>query len=120
MQPVGARNDWNWVRYDNAWVQIAGRSVQSVPGGTHWGGGLSISAEDQALIGRMLLDESRVNGHQVLSSDWIARMRTPCAIAPSYRRLVWLNNDRKIYPRVPASLYLVLGACRLIFSMAPQ
>jgi CubicO group peptidase (beta-lactamase class C family) len=109
-RPVGASENWNWVGYDNAWVEIAGQRVQSVPGGTHWGGGMSISSEDQALIGRMMLDEGMANGKQVLSADWIRRMRTPCAIAPYYGYLVWLNHERKVFPSVPATSYFAMGA----------
>ena len=68
MRPIGASEDWNWVGYDNAWVMIAGRRVQSVPGGTHWGGGMSISSEDQALVGQLMLDEGLANGKRVLSA----------------------------------------------------
>src|SRR3546814_788579 len=68
----------------------------------------------------MLLDEGRVNGHQVLSSDWIARMRTPCAIAPYYGRLVWLNHERKIFPSVPASSYFAIGAGSSFCWMEPE
>ena len=110
MRPIGASEDWNWVGYDNAWVEIAGRRVQSVPGGTHWGGGMSISSEDQALIGQMMLDEGMANGKRVLSADWIRRMRTPCAIAPYYGYLVWLNHERKVFPSVPAASYFAMGA----------
>lgn len=110
MQPLGATDNWNWVGYDNAWVEIAGRRVQSVPGGTHWGGGLSISSEDQALIGQMLLDEGSFNGKQVLSADWIRRMRTPGELAPYYGYLVWLNHQQKMFPSVPASSYFAVGA----------
>jgi CubicO group peptidase (beta-lactamase class C family) len=58
----------------------------------------------------MLLDDGVANGRRVLSSEWIARMRTPCAIAPFYGYLVWLNTDRKIFPSVPASSYFGVGA----------
>ena len=109
-RPVGASENWNWVGYDNAWVEIAGKRVQSVPGGTHWGGGMSISSEDQALIGQMMLDEGMANGKRVLSADWIRRMRTPCAIAPYYGYLVWLNHERKVFPSVPAASYFAMGA----------
>ncbi|MEO8655187.1 MAG: serine hydrolase [Ramlibacter sp.] len=109
-RPVGATENWNWVGYDNAWVEIAGRRVQSVPGGTHWGGGMSISSEDQALVGQMMLDEGLANRKRVLSADWIRRMRTPCAIAPYYGYLVWLNHERKVFPSVPASSYFAMGA----------
>ncbi len=109
-RPIGASENWSWVGYDNAWVQIAGRRVQSVPGGTHWGGGLSISAEDQARVGQLLLDEGMANGRRVLSADWIRRMRTPCPIAPYYGWLVWLNHERKVFPSVPAESYFAMGA----------
>ena len=46
MRPIGASEDWNWVGYDNSWVMVGGQRMQSVPGGTHWGGGVSISAQD--------------------------------------------------------------------------
>jgi len=110
MRPAGASENWQWVGYDNAWVDIDGQRMQSVPGGTHWGGGMSVSANDQLKVAQMLLDEGMVNGHRVLSSEWIARMRTPCAIAPFYGYLVWLNTDRKVFPSVPASSYFGVGA----------
>jgi len=108
--PCGLSDTWNWAGYDNAWVEIGGRRVQSVPGGTHWGGGMSISANDQLKIAQMLLDEGRVAGRQVLSSEWIARMQKPCAIAPYYGFLVWLNTGRKMFPGVPDTGFFGVGA----------
>jgi CubicO group peptidase (beta-lactamase class C family) len=110
MRPIGASGDWNWVGYDNAWVTIAGRRVQSVPGGTHWGGGLSISSEDQALVGQLMLNDGTANGKRVLSAGWLQRMRTPCALAPYYGYLIWLNHERKVFPSVSASSYFAIGA----------
>ena len=40
---------------------------------------------------------------QVLSPDWITRMRTPCPIAPFYGYLLWLNHERRLFPSAPAS-----------------
>ena len=110
MRPLGASDDWRWVGYDNAWVEVNGRRVQSVPGGTHWGGGVTISSLDQAKIGQMLLEDGRCKGQQVLSSEWIGRMRTPCAVAPFYGYLVWLNRERSVFPSAPASSYFAIGA----------
>lgn len=110
MRPVGASEDWQWVGYDNAWVEVAGRKVQSVTGGTHWGGGMSVSAHDQARVGQMLLDDGMANGQRVLSSEWIAQMRTPCDLAPYYGYLIWLNHQRKIFPSLPESSYFGIGA----------
>jgi CubicO group peptidase (beta-lactamase class C family) len=110
MQPIGASDNWRWVGYDNAWIDLNGRRVQSVPGGTHWGGGVSIGSHDQARIGQMMLDDGRANGRQVISAEWIERMRTPCAIAPFYGYLIWLNHDGRVFPSVPASSYFAIGA----------
>ena len=110
MKPVGASDDWRWVGYDNAWINLNGRRVQSVPGGTHWGGGVSIGSHDQARVGQLFLDDGRVNGRQVISAEWIERMRTPCEIAPFYGYLIWLNHDRRVFPRVPASSCFAFGA----------
>jgi CubicO group peptidase (beta-lactamase class C family) len=110
MQPIGASDNWRWVGYDNAWIKLKGKKVQSVPGGTHWGGGMSIGSHDQARIGQMMLDDGKANGRQVISADWIQRMRTPCAIAPFYGYLIWLNHGRRVFPSVPASSYFAIGA----------
>lgn len=110
MRPIGASDSWRWLGYDNAWVQINGREVQSVPGGTHWGGGISISSRDQALIGEMMLDEGRANGQQVISLEWLRRMRTPCSLAPYYGYLVWLNQRQRIFPSLPESSWFAIGA----------
>ena len=110
MQPIGAGDRWSWVGYDNAWIDLAGRQVQSVPGGTHWGGGVSISSNDQARVGELFLNDGRANGRQVISAEWMQRMRTPCAIAPFYGYLIWLNHARRIFQSVPASSYFAIGA----------
>ncbi len=110
MQPIGASDAWRWVGYDTSWVEIAGQRMQSVPGGTHWGGGMSIGSLDQARVGQLMLNDGRANGRQVISSEWIQRMRTPCSIAPFYGYLIWLNHARRIFPSVPASSYFGIGA----------
>ncbi len=110
MQPIGASDRWRWEGYDNSWIELNGRRVQSVPGGTHWGGGLSIGSLDQARVGQLLLDDGKANGHQVVSKAWIERMHTPCAIAPFYGYLVWINHAQRIFPGVPASSYFAIGA----------
>ena len=80
------------------------------PGGTHWGGGMSIGSHDQARVGQLLLEDGRANGKQVISAEWIERMRTPCAIAPFYGYLIWFNHERRVFPSVPASSYFAIGA----------
>ena len=110
MRPIGATDDWSWIGYRNSWVEVRGKRIQSVPGGTHWGGGMSIGSTDQARVGQLLLDEGKANGRQVISTEWIQRMRTPCSIAPYYGYLIWLNHGQRIFPSVPASSYFGIGA----------
>jgi CubicO group peptidase (beta-lactamase class C family) len=120
MQPIGAGDQWRWVGYDNAWIELAGRRVQSVPGGSHWGGGMSIGSLDQARVGQLLLNDGRANGRQVISTQWMARMRTPCTIAPFYGYLIWLNHDRRVFPSAPASSYFAIGAGSSFTWMEPE
>jgi CubicO group peptidase (beta-lactamase class C family) len=110
MRPIGASGDWGWAGYDNSWIELGGRRMQSVPGGSHWGGGISIDSLDQLRLGQMLLDHGRHEQRQVVSSEWIARMRTPCALAPFYGYLLWLNRERSVFPSAPATSVFAIGA----------
>ena len=56
LQPLGGGEGFLWEGYDDAWASIDGVRMQSVTGGTHWGGGVKISARDQARIGQLMLD----------------------------------------------------------------
>ena len=120
MRPVGASENWQWVGYDDAWIDMGGRRVQSVPGGSHWGGGMSVSANDQLKVAQMLLDDGVAQGHRVLSSEWIARMRTPCPLAPFYGSLVWLNTERRVFPGVPESSWFGVGAGSSFMWIEPE
>jgi CubicO group peptidase (beta-lactamase class C family) len=82
MDPIGASPDWQWVGYRNSWVEIGGTRVQSVSGGGHWGGGVFISARDQARIGQMLLACGMWESRRILSEAWIERMLDPCPLHP--------------------------------------
>ena len=120
MQRIGASDDWRWVGYDNAWIELNGKRVQSVPGGSHWGGGISIGSLDQARIGQLLLDDGMADGQRIISAQWIERMRTPCDIAPFYGYLIWLNHARRIFRSVPESSYFAIGAGASFTWVEPQ
>ncbi len=118
--PCGVTDPWKWEGYENSWVEIDGQRMQSVPGGTHWGAGLSISASDQALIGQMLLKQGRVGARQVLSAGWVEQMTKPCAIAPWYGMLVWLNTGRGICNGASESSYFCIGAGASVVWVDPE
>lgn len=99
MTPIGASESWSWHGYANSFVEIDGVAIPVVSGGAHWGGGMFVSAADLALIGQLYLD----GGRQVISTGWIARSWTPCAVKPEYGYLWWLNDDRVPLPAAPST-----------------
>ncbi|MBE7417661.1 MAG: serine hydrolase [Ideonella sp.] len=110
MQPLECSVGWRWRGYADAWVQLEGRKVQSVPGGTHWGGGVSIGARDQSRLGQLLLDHGYHGARELLPAGWVRRMREPCAIAPFYGWLVWLNRDGRSFPGASTQATCMVGA----------
>ena len=110
LKPIGGGRDFQWEGYDDAWVEIDGQRVQSVPGGTHWGGGVRISARDQARIGQLLLNGGLHHGRQVVPREWVERMHTPCAAAPFYGWLTWLNRDGRLFADASRSSWFMFGA----------
>jgi CubicO group peptidase (beta-lactamase class C family) len=110
MEPIGASPDWEWHGYRNSYVEIDGERMQSVSGGSHWGGGVFIHARDQARIGLLMLRGGEWNGRRILSREWIERMREPSPLNPQYGYLWWLNTDRGLFPSAPASSYSASGA----------
>jgi CubicO group peptidase (beta-lactamase class C family) len=100
-----------WRGYDDAWVELPGVGrVQSVPGGTHWGAGVSIGARDQARIGQMMLDALRGAGEPVVTREWVQAMAEPCAVAPFYGRLVWLNRGTSVFASASPQAMFMAGA----------
>ncbi|HWK83265.1 MAG TPA: serine hydrolase [Caldimonas sp.] len=111
LAPLGGGEGYAWRGYDDAWVDLPGVGrVPSVPGGSHWGGGVSISARDQARIGQMLLDGGVGGGHQLIAREWIDRMGAPCPIAPFYGRLLWLNRNGRAFAGAPTRAVFMIGA----------
>ena len=104
MDPIGASSRWRWHGYDNSWVEIDGRRVQSVSGGGHWGGGMFIDAWDLARFGYLFLRRGQWAGRQLVSREWIAKARTPGPANPEYGYCNWfLNTRRKSLPHAPES-----------------
>ena len=115
LQPLAAGDNFAWCGYDDAWTEIVDNAgvkqqMQSVPGGTHWGGGVSISARDQARIGQLLLNDGACNGVQIIPAGWATRMRQPSSIAPFYGWLMWLNTDGTQFPGASKDASFMVGA----------
>jgi CubicO group peptidase (beta-lactamase class C family) len=110
MDPIGASPDWEWRGYRNSTVTVDGKAIESVAGGSHWGGGIFIHARDQARVGLLMQRGGVWRGKRILSQDWIARCRVPCPLNRSYGYLWWLNTDRQRYPSASAGSYYAMGA----------
>ena len=104
MDPIGASSTWRWHGYENSWIELDGRKVQSMTGGGHWGGGMFINAWDMARFGYLFLANGKWKDTQVVSEAWIKMARTPGAANQEYGYMNWfLNTDRKALPSAPVS-----------------
>ena len=104
MDPIGASSTWRWHGYENSWVELDGRRVQSMTGGGHWGGGMFISARDMARFGYLFLRQGKWKDRQLVSPKWIEMARTPGTANRTYGYMNWfLNTERKPFPSAPAS-----------------
>jgi len=102
MEPIGASSTWRWHGYDNAWIELDGRKVQSMTGGGHWGGGMFISAWDMARFGYLFLRNGKWKDRQLVSEKWIQMARTPGPANAEYGYMNWfLNTGRKPLPAAP-------------------
>jgi CubicO group peptidase (beta-lactamase class C family) len=111
MDKIGASPTWRWTGYENSYIVLDGQIVQSVSGGSHWGGGMLINAYDQARFGYLTLRKGNWNGHQIISEEWIEKSRTPTPVQTNYGFMnYFLNTDQKEIPAAPESAFFHLGA----------
>ncbi len=121
MDPIGASNSWRWYGYDNAWIILDGRVVQSVSGGGHWGGGLFINARDMARFGLLTLRRGQWKDKRLLSDAWVSQALTPTPAQPTYGYMNWfLNTDRKYYASAPATAFVHVGNGTNIIYVDPE
>ena len=110
MDPIGATDTWQWHGYRNSTVDIGGRQMVSVGGGAHWGGGMWISARDQARFGLLTLNRGRWGERRILSEAWIAQALTPTGPQPTYGFMnYFLNTGQRQWPSAPAGTFCHLG-----------
>jgi len=121
MDPIGASRSWRWIGYDNSWITLDGQKVQAVGGGGHWGGGMFISARDQARFGLLTLRRGRWKERQILSEKWVQLARTPTPVQPTYGFMNWmLNTERKPLPSAPATAFFHEGAGSNVIYCDPE
>ena len=111
MDPIGASNTWRWYGYDNSWIVLDGREVQSVSGGGHWGGGMILNAWDMARFGLLTQRRGVWGTRRLLSDQWVTQALTPTPAQPTYGYMNWfLNTDRKYLASAPAQAFVHVGA----------
>jgi CubicO group peptidase (beta-lactamase class C family) len=121
MDQIGASNTWRWLGYENSWVVVDGKIIQSVSGGGHWGGGMFISARDMARFGLLTARNGKWRDKQILSAEFIKQSRTPTGPQPTYGFMNWfLNTEKKHYPSAPASAFVHVGNGTNIIYIDPE
>src|SRR4051812_26762031 len=109
MDPIGASSTWRWYGYENSWVEVDGKKVQSVSGGGHWGGGMFIDSYDMARFGYLFLRNGKWKDRSIVSEKWIQMARTP-GVNTEYGFANWyLNTARKPLPNAPESAVYFVG-----------
>ena len=120
MDVIGASNAWKWVPYHNSYVDVNGRRMASVSGGTRWGGGVWLHAWDMARFGYLWLRGGRWGEKQVLPPAFVKAALTPSAHGPDYGFLFWLNTQQKNYPGLPGSVFGARGAGSNTITICPE
>lgn len=111
MRPIGASPTWRWHGYSNSWILLDGVRVQVPSGGGHWGGGMFISAYDQARFGLLTLRRYRWGDQQLLPVEWWQMATSPSTANPGYGFMnFFLNPDRERVPSAPESAWAHLGS----------
>jgi|TARA_B100001123_G_scaffold358148_1_gene412786 CubicO group peptidase (beta-lactamase class C family) len=120
MGPIDATNGWDWYPYENAYVDIDGRSLPSVPGGAHWGGGIWISTYDHARFGLLWLNNGVWNGKRLLSDDWVNESLRVCSVNRRYGFMWWLNTAHTAWKNASEGAFAAQGAGGNVVCVVPE
>lgn len=122
MDPIGASNTWRWIPYHNSFVEVNGRKMASVSGGTRWGGGMWINAMDMARFGYLWLRGGKWGDKQILPPAYVKEALSPSSVAnsPDYGFLWWLNRQGKDLPGLPTNAYWANGAGTNSITISPD
>ncbi len=120
MDPIGASNTWRWIPYHNSFVEIDGRKMASVSGGTRWGGGVWINAQDMARFGYLWLRGGKWGDRQIVPAAYAKAAVSASQHGPDYGYLWWLNTQGKNYPGLPTTAYGARGAGSNTITILPD
>jgi hypothetical protein len=126
MDPIGSSGTWEWHGYENSHVTLNGEEMWSVSGGGHWGGGMMLSAYDQARFGLLGLRRGNWGGEQLVPEDFYTAATTPTDVMPSYGYMNFFLNvpgDERAAIAVeeaPASSFAYLGAGANMIYIDPE
>jgi CubicO group peptidase (beta-lactamase class C family) len=108
MDPIGASTNWRWYGYANSFVNVDGLMMQSVSGGGHSGGGIFISAIDQARFGLLFLRKGKWKNQQLLSEKWVNAAHQSSSSNKEYGYMWWINANEK-WKGVSPKVYFAAG-----------
>lgn len=100
-------------------LPVAGRPVEVVVGGGHWGGGLSGSVDRHAALGLLVLGRGCLDGRRVVSAEALDALMTPCPIQPVYGGLWWLNGGRRLQPAASERAVFAYGVGKTAIWVEP-
>lgn len=104
LEPLGVEPGWSWNGLDQMRTRLPGGGEAVVTtGGSHWGGGLWLTAEDLARFGQLHLDGGEWQGRRLLSAEWCRRMLAPADARPAYGLMWWRNPEAGVPADDPAA-----------------
>ncbi len=120
MNPIGASSFWKWVPYTNAYVEIDGKRMASVAGGTRWGGGMWINSYDMARFGLLWLRNGKWGDRQIISPAYVKMALAPSRHGPDYGFLWWLNTKQGLWPGSPTDAFRAVGQGGNVIFISPS
>lgn len=108
MDPIGASTTWRWYGYENSFVNVDGSMMQSVSGGGHSGGGVFISAIDQARFGLLFLRKGKWKSEQLVSEKWVNAAHQSSSSNENYGYMWWINKS-EAWKGVSPDVYFAAG-----------
>lgn len=120
MNPIGASTSWKWVPYTNAYVDIDGRRMASIAGGTRWGGGMWVNSYDMARFGLLWLRQGKWGNRQIVSPAYVKMATEPSRHGPDYGFLWWLNTKQALWPGSPVDAFRAVGQGGNIIFVSPS